>query len=120
MGYGLVHLFDGDGTLLVGDNRFASLETHLGLPDSLEPLQGPLDQDRSAPSGHAVNPEMDNSQRFRLARHGSEGQPKTWENSKKGPAIHKDPPSATHTCWHPHRVHRAGITPGRGPQQEVG
>ncbi len=74
LSHGLVHLFDGDGTLLVGDDGFASLEAHLGLSDSLEPLQGPLDQDRSAASGHAVDPEVSNDQLCGIRRQGPEQQ----------------------------------------------
>ena len=67
-------MFDGDGSLLVGDNRVASLETDLCLPNPLEPLQGPLDQDRSASSGHAVNPEVSNDQLCGIGRQGLEQQ----------------------------------------------
>jgi len=121
LAHGLAHLLDHHGTLLMGDDGLAPLEAHLGLPDSLEPLQGPLDQDRSAPSGHAVDAEVDNDQLLRASRHGPEGQPETRETSKKGPAIHKGPPpSACYPGWHPHCGPALCAAPARSPQQEVG
>lgn len=120
LGHGLVHLFDGDGALLVRDDGLAVLETHLGLPHSLEPFQGPPCQIGSRPSGHAINTEMDDRQLFRLARDGPEGQPKTWETSKKGPAIHKNPSSATCARWHPHRGPGCCAPTTCGPEQQIG
>lgn len=119
-GDGLIHLLDRHRALLVRDDGLAVLETHLGLPDSLEPLQGSLDQDRSPASGHALNPEMDDCQLLRLARHGPERQPKTWETSKKAPAIHKNPSSATCARWHPHRGPGCCAATTCGPEQQVG
>ena len=54
-GDGFGHLLERYNTILVGDEGLAALEAHLGLPYSLEPLQGSLDQRGSAPSGHALN-----------------------------------------------------------------
>lgn len=119
-GDGLIHLLDRHRALLVRDDGLAVLETHLGLPHSLEPFQGPRCQIGSRPSGHAVNTEMDDCQLLRLARHGPERQPKTWETSKKAPAIHKNPSSATCARWHPHRGPGCCAATTCGPEQQVG
>lgn len=55
--YGLDHLLDGHGPLLIGHAGELLLETYFSTPDTFQPFQGLLDHDGAGPSRHAVNPQ---------------------------------------------------------------
>ena len=88
-GDGLTHLIDRDGALFIRDGGLAPFEAHVRAAYSLEPLQGPFDQNRSASSGHPFDAKVGDGQLRRPGGRGPERHPEAWENSKEGAAIHR-------------------------------
>jgi len=88
LGHGLAHMRDRHDALLIGDDGLAPFEADLGAPHPLEPLQGPLDQDRSSASGHALNLEMGDGKLRRPCGHGQEREPESRKNAEEGSSVH--------------------------------